>query len=68
TKNNEYIDISKRIGEYVLKQKVENGKWNFDQNGDANILGFMIGTSGIGFELLRLNNPDIPSVLNLDLP
>ncbi|MES5888392.1 MULTISPECIES: type 2 lanthipeptide synthetase LanM [unclassified Bacillus cereus group] len=68
TKNNEYIDISREIGEYVLKQKEENGKWNFDQNGDTNILGFMIGTSGIGFELLRLNNPDIPSVLNLDLP
>ncbi|EEM01679.1 Lantibiotic mersacidin modifying enzyme [Bacillus pseudomycoides] len=68
TKNNEYTKISREIGKYVLKQKEENGKWNFDQNGDVNIFGFMIGTSGIGFELLRLNNPDIPSVLSLDLP
>lgn len=68
TKNNEYMKISREIGKYVLKQKEESGKWNFDQNGDVNIFGFMIGTSGIGFELLRLNNPDIPSVLSLDLP
>jgi lantibiotic modifying enzyme len=25
--------------------------------------GFFQGISGIGYELLRLNNPDIPSVL-----
>ncbi|PDZ08730.1 type 2 lantipeptide synthetase LanM [Bacillus pseudomycoides] len=68
TKNNEYMKISREIGKYVLKQKEESGKWNFDQNGHVNIFGFMIGTSGIGFELLRLNNPDIPSVLSLDLP
>lgn len=68
TKKNEYTEISREIGKYVLKQKEENGKWNFDQDGDVNIFGFMIGTSGIGFELLRLNNPDIPSVLSLDLP
>lgn len=68
TKNNEYTEISREIGKYVLKQKEENRKWNFDQDGDVNIFGFMIGTSGIGFELLRLNNPDIPSVLSLDLP
>lgn len=68
TKNNEYTKISREIGKYVLKQKEENRKWNFDQDGDVNIFGFMIGTSGIGFELLRLNNPNIPSVLSLDLP
>ncbi|CAM4361270.1 type 2 lantipeptide synthetase LanM [Bacillus wiedmannii] len=68
TKNNEYIEISREIGKHVLKQKEENEQWNLDQHGDVNILGFMIGTSGIGFELLRLNNPDIPSVLSLDLP
>lgn len=68
TKNNEYIKISREIGRHVLKQKEENGQWNLDQHGDVNILGFMIGISGIGFELLRLNNPNIPSVLSLDLP
>ncbi|MCM3175329.1 lanthionine synthetase LanC family protein [Paenibacillus sp. MER 99-2] len=31
-------------------------------------LGLMTGVAGIGYGLLRLHNPDIPSVLSLEIP
>ena len=32
-----------------------------------NIPGFMTGLAGIGYSLLRLLDPDLPSVLQLDI-
>ncbi|WP_338543214.1 lanthionine synthetase LanC family protein [Paenibacillus tundrae] len=31
-------------------------------------LGLMTGIAGLGYGLLRLNNPEIPSVLSLEIP
>jgi len=35
---------------------------------ERGLLGLMLGVSGIGYTLLRLNNTNIPSVLTLELP
>jgi len=46
----------------VLSGVKKNGMFNTGYEIDFTP-GFFQGISGIGYELLRLNNPDIPSVL-----
>lgn len=63
-------EIKKYITNYissVIERKNKNNGWNLGLE-NVNIYGFMIGISGIGYELLRLNNSSIKSVLEFDLP
>ncbi|MDA2649940.1 type 2 lanthipeptide synthetase LanM family protein [Bacillus cereus] len=55
------------IGFGVLEQG-KKLKWMNGIDKKSEMYGFMLGLSGIGFELLRLWNNDIPSILNLELP
>lgn len=51
----------------VLSQKKTYG-WRFGLDPRAEMDGFMLGRTGIGYSLLRFKNPEIPSVLALELP
>lgn len=68
----------KQKDEGLLKKVVEKGYGVLDQgrkigwmNGidqKSEMYGLMLGLSGIGFELLRIWNNNIPSILDLELP
>lgn len=51
----------------VLQQGLNLG-WRHGLHPKAEVHGFMLGASGIGYALLRLWNHNVPSVLNLELP
>jgi type 2 lantibiotic biosynthesis protein LanM len=55
------------IGARSVRQGVANG-WRFGLHEQAELIGLMLGLAGIGYGLLRLWNPMIPSVLALELP
>lgn len=55
------------IGYQSMQQGITQG-WQFGLHKQAELIGFMLGLSGIGYSLLRLWNPQIPSVLSLELP
>ncbi|WP_124727336.1 type 2 lanthipeptide synthetase LanM family protein [Staphylospora marina] len=57
------------IGTRSLRRGLDDGwKFGYHKNPEAELLGLMLGLSGIGYGLLRLVNPSIPSVLALELP
>ncbi|MED1739150.1 type 2 lanthipeptide synthetase LanM family protein [Bacillus swezeyi] len=55
-----------RLGYSILSQSKEMG-WMNGIDGSSEMFGFMNGLSGIGFQMLRLWNPSLPSILNLEL-
>lgn len=55
------------LGYHSMKQGLKHG-WRFGLHEKAELLGFMLGLSGIGYGLLRLWNPSLPCVLTLELP
>lgn len=40
----------------------------YEGMGDRGLTGIMLGLSGVGYALLRLTEPEIPSILTLELP
>ncbi|MNT95347.1 hypothetical protein D3C72_2372120 [compost metagenome] len=36
-------------------------------NNAFDLMSFMVGLTGIGYALMRLNNPDLPSVLAMEI-
>ncbi|WP_342715402.1 type 2 lanthipeptide synthetase LanM family protein [Bacillus paramycoides] len=69
-KNGSDKELLKKVlnkGYGILEQGKKMG-WMNGIDKRSEMYGFMLGLSGIGFELLRLWNPNIPSVLDLELP
>ncbi|MBZ9618558.1 type 2 lanthipeptide synthetase LanM family protein [Clostridium estertheticum] len=57
------------MGGYMLDSvNKDNGNWKSGIPGRVQIPNFMLGLSGIGYELLRLYNNEIPSALILEGP
>jgi len=55
-----------KIGESILEDILEHGI-KFSAPLNIETINFMIGLSGIGYCMLRLNNVELPSVLRLDV-
>ncbi|MED3981256.1 type 2 lanthipeptide synthetase LanM family protein [Priestia megaterium] len=55
------------MGYLAIAQKREHG-WVYGLDPRAEMDGFMLGRTGIGYSLLRLYNLEIPSILALELP
>src|SRR5699024_4945292 len=66
-KNHKSPSLQSKIDEIgsVLMSKKD---WVYGLHKHAEMQGFFLGITGIGYSLLRLNNPNIPSVLALQLP
>ncbi|MEN8701793.1 type 2 lanthipeptide synthetase LanM family protein [Bacillus infantis] len=58
----EVIDLARH---YLLKEEVHLKLGSMLEKG---LIGMMMGAAGAGYALLRLEKPDIPSVLTLGLP
>jgi type 2 lantibiotic biosynthesis protein LanM len=62
-----YINFAQAIGWNVIKEKNEKGKYATGVSNKIEIPGLFLGLSGIGYQLLRLAEPDtVPSILTLD--
>lgn len=67
--DNDLKDFVYTMGGYILNNvKNDNGNWKSGIPGRVQIPNFMLGLSGIGYELLRLYNNSIPSALILEGP
>lgn len=63
------INKAHSIGMHVLKESYEIGEYRTGVSGNLELPGLFLGTSGIGYQFLRLAQPDIvPSVLTLEKP
>ncbi|MBA4492716.1 type 2 lanthipeptide synthetase LanM family protein [Paenactinomyces guangxiensis] len=63
-------DLEQKIygmGLQIVRQGLEKG-WSLGLHEKAELLGLMLGLSGIGYGILRLLNPKIPSIMALQLP
>lgn len=56
------------LGSAIMIEASINKKWRHGLSDDIELFGLMLGISGIGYQLLRLWNRNIPSVLMLELP
>ncbi len=63
--DSEKEQIESRIHEIRMER---NSKWLTGLHKDIEVLGLLVGISGIGYSLLRVSDSQIPSVLSLDLP
>lgn len=66
-KDAELEQKSLEIGYQSMKWGITHG-WQLGLHRQAELIGLMLGISGIGYGLLRLWNPEIPSVLSFELP
>ena len=73
-----FLNISENIGNMMLKEivykkadtlyeDIRNNGFKYDCSNLYGSVGFMLGTSGVGYLFLRLVNPKYPSVLSLDV-
>ncbi|WP_338778477.1 type 2 lanthipeptide synthetase LanM family protein [Metabacillus sp. FJAT-52054] len=62
----ELLESARRLGDRHLFTLSEEG-FRYGLNPSGGLMGFMLGFSGIGYSLLRLQNPVYPSVLSLDV-
>ncbi|MGG3805390.1 type 2 lanthipeptide synthetase LanM family protein [Metabacillus fastidiosus] len=66
-KNEDLLWRARHIGKQMLNNMREAKTYNVDSPANIESLGLFVGISGIGYQLLRLRNPDhIPSVLTLE--
>ncbi|TCP70220.1 type 2 lanthipeptide synthetase LanM family protein [Baia soyae] len=66
-KDRKLKDIAYSQADRALKSIKEEG-FKSGIKGGFDISTFMLGLSGIGFSLLRLHNPQLPSLLSLSIP
>lgn len=64
---NDLLNKGLEMGYLAIAQKREHG-WVHGLDSRVEMDGFMLGRTGIGYSLLRLYNPKIPSVLALEIP
>ena len=73
-----FLNISENIGNMKLKEivykkadtlyeDIRNNGFKYDCSNLYGSVGFMLGTSGVGYLFLRLVNPKYPSILSLDV-
>ncbi len=62
-----YIELGRDIGRRAVLRAHHNG-WQCGLDPRVEMDGFMLGRTGIGYALMRLERPDMPSVLALELP
>lgn len=55
-------------GHIVRQVRKDGHHWRCGVPGRQQIPGLMLGLAGIGYQLLRLHNPDLPSVLMMEGP
>lgn len=65
-KEKEYLNIARKIGMNVIEKKNRTGRFTTGAPNNIETPGLFVGTSGIGFQLLRLVAPEeVPSILTL---
>lgn len=65
----ELKEYSVQIANYIVTQvRHDNHHWRCGIPGRQQIPGLMLGLAGIGYQLLRLYNRDLPSVLMMEGP
>ena len=61
--------LARRIASQVLADRDKRGSWNCGVAGGVENPSLMVGLAGIGYQLLRLHEPNtVPSVLALQAP
>lgn len=55
------------MGLQIVKRGMKKG-WSMGLNSEVELLGMFLGLSGMGYGILRLINPEIPSVTTLQIP
>lgn len=65
----ELKEFSVQMANYIVTQvRRDNHHWRCGIPGRQQIPGLMLGLAGIGYQLLRLYNRDLPSVLMMEGP
>ncbi|HER2209591.1 TPA: hypothetical protein VJT00_001952, partial [Streptococcus pyogenes] len=62
-------EYSYQMADYIVQQvRNDNHHWRCGIPGRQQIPGLMLGLAGIGYQLLRLYNRKLPSVLMMEGP
>ncbi|SIR56657.1 type 2 lanthipeptide synthetase LanM family protein [Priestia flexa] len=65
--NKDLLQQAQVVGMNVINYYEKHNYYKTGVNGNVEMPGFMLGLSGIGYQLLRLTNPDkFPSILTLE--
>ncbi|MBM7580805.1 type 2 lanthipeptide synthetase LanM family protein [Jeotgalibacillus terrae] len=66
--NQNYVELAQSVGVSVIEEKNKNGYYFTGISNNIELPGLFLGLSGIGYQLLRLAEPEIvPSVLTLEI-
>jgi len=66
TGNNDSYVISKKIAQNLIEFRYENGQYKLMDIKEYPDVSLFTGITGIGYQLLRLNNPQkVPAILNI---